>query len=87
MINLAFTYGLAIPIVFVFMNVALFWVFKTFRAQVASTLAEITEDWLKFMKRGIPCPADYESLDGRFIGEPVLVRPLFHAEETKPLVK
>ena len=88
MINLAFTIGLAIPIAYVFFNVALFGIFKTFKAQIANTLAEITEDWLKFMKRGIPIPtADYEGFEGRFTGEPVLIRPVFHLEETKPLVK
>ncbi len=87
MINLTFTYGLAIPLAFVFLNVLLFGAARIFRAPITGTFREITEDWLKFMKQGIPIPTDYESVKGRFTGEPVLVRPLFHTEETKTVAK
>ncbi|MFQ5544068.1 MAG: hypothetical protein ACE5FY_06920 [Nitrospiria bacterium] len=47
---------------------------------LAGQFKEITADWISFMKMGIPVPADIDERGrDRFIGEPFLTRPEYHA--------
>ncbi len=79
MINQILTYGIVIPVAFIFINLALFWVFTAVKTKLAEALKEITTDWVAFMGRGIPIPTEPERFDGPFVGEPILIRPEFRA--------
>ena len=81
MINQILTYGITIPVTFIFINLALFWAFTAVKSKLAEALKEITTEWMAFMGRGIPIPTEPERFDGLFEGKPVLIRPEFRATE------
>lgn len=82
MINQILTYGIVIPVTFIFINLALFWVFTIVKSKLAEALNEITTEWVAFMGRGIPIPTEPERFDGPFAGEPILIRPELRTKET-----
>ncbi len=87
MINQILTYGIAIPLTFIFINLALFWAFTAVKTKLAEALKEITAEWVAFMGRGIPIPTEFEDLDGPFAGEPILIRPEFRATEITTVLR
>ncbi len=86
MINQILTYGITIPVTFIFINLVLFWAFTAMKSKLAEALEEITTDWVAFMGRGIPIPTEPERFDVPFAGEPILIRPEFRVTDTTTTV-
>ncbi len=77
MINQFLLVGVGIPVLYVLFNLIIFFIFKGLRMPVARPFKEITGDWLGFMKKGIPIPADYKRIETPYSGKPVLTQPIF----------
>ncbi|MFQ5596980.1 MAG: hypothetical protein ACE5GK_02915 [Nitrospiria bacterium] len=87
MVHLILLCGVVIPLSFVLVNLTVFLALKGFKTPFGRTLSDMTNDWIRFMKQGIPIPTDYERINVRFANTPVLIRPLFHEKEVSHQAK
>ncbi len=79
MIQQILAVGFGVPAV-ALLTVLTFLCFKNLRAELRNPFKEVTAEWLTFMKKGIPIPADYKRFETPFAGEPVLKQPEFQVE-------
>ncbi|MFQ5589149.1 MAG: hypothetical protein ACE5F7_09950 [Nitrospiria bacterium] len=75
---LSFIFG--VPVVSFLFNLFFFVVSKKLSPPLAENFEEITQDWVNFFNKGIPIPADHKRIEGSFVGEPVLVQPVFQKQ-------
>ncbi len=73
MIQQILAVGFGVPAVALVTLIA-FLFFKNLRAELRSPFKEVTAEWLRFMSRGIPIPADYKRIEAPYVGEPVLTQ-------------
>lgn len=75
MMNQILAVAIGIPAIYVLFTLITFVFFKNLRTPMSKPVKEVTQEWMTFMKKGIPIPTDYKKMDTSFLGDPVLKQP------------
>ena len=75
MMNQILAVAIGIPAIYLLFTLITFVFIKNLRTQVAKPCKEVTQEWVTFMKKGIPIPTDYKRMDTPFPGDPILKQP------------